>query len=182
MPRERPGDEVRRIAEDLTRALQVAFDQEARQPGRHAQALRQLANIFGEEASDLMDGFVRPAQSSSTPTTRQAVRDAPRTHGRVTRNNTPGQLPPIPPPRLADAELQPNLRAAQERALGMMPTTKGGRQNDGAPSEGGRVERRQTRVAAKRPRHSHGVAIGSKHNDARHISRKRLRALVDVQL
>ena len=43
MPRELPADEVRCIAEDLTRALQVAFAQEARQPGRHAQALEHAA-------------------------------------------------------------------------------------------------------------------------------------------
>ena len=51
----------------LTPSLQVEFSQEARQSGRQAQALKQLADIFGEEATNLMDAFVQPVQTSSTP-------------------------------------------------------------------------------------------------------------------
>ena len=37
--------------------------------------------------------YVRRHFSSSAPTSKTAVRMAPRVHGRVTRNNTPGMIP-----------------------------------------------------------------------------------------
>ena len=137
-----------------------------------------------------MDDYVRPEQLSFTPTTRQAVREAPRTHGRVTRQNKPGFLPHSEAPRIADAETHPNLRAAQKRAMEAPPTPEGGRAPAAAPSEGAQAgtnkggpdEGRQTRVGAKRQRRAHGITIGSKRNSARHIKLKRLYALVDEKL
>ena len=90
-------DKVRQIAADLSRALSWVLGREAPSTSRHMEGLQRLTKIFGEEVGEVMDDHVLPAQTSSTPTTRSAVREAPRSHSRTTRGNTPGRLPPIPP-------------------------------------------------------------------------------------
>ena len=66
-------DEARRIALDLTRAIQKLQGDEAKCPGRHAQALKQLSDIFGDEVKEVMDAFVLPSPSSSTLTAPQQL-------------------------------------------------------------------------------------------------------------
>ena len=95
MPRERPADEVRRLAANLTQALQFAIEKTVNRASRHVDALRQLVTIFGTTAADVMETFIAPPQSSNNPTIKQAVHEAPSMHNRVTRNNIPGRLPTI---------------------------------------------------------------------------------------
>ena len=62
-------------------------------PRRQIEALQKLSNIFKLNlGEDNAEDKIRTT-TSATPTTRAAIRETPRVHGRPTRNNTPGILP-----------------------------------------------------------------------------------------
>ena len=61
VPKEKPMDEVRQIAADLSRALSWALGRETPSTSRHMEALQRLTKIFGEEVSEVMDDHVLPA-------------------------------------------------------------------------------------------------------------------------
>ena len=59
MPRERPMDEVRQIAADLSRALSFVLGRNAPKTSRHLEALNRLSTIFGR-GSEGKDGRACP--------------------------------------------------------------------------------------------------------------------------
>ena len=90
--------------------------------------------------------YVQQHFSSSTPTSKESIRTAPRVHGRVTRNNTPGMIPTSEGggkrSRAEDIDL--NLTEAEQERVNefrwcRVPTYEGGRNNKRvATSEGGK--------------------------------------------
>ena len=87
-------DEVRRIASNLTHTILTMQNQEVGKQRRRVVSLKQLSDIFRGEVETVEDNDALRPQTSSTSTTHQAFRVAPRTHGQKMRNNTPGMLPP----------------------------------------------------------------------------------------
>ena len=55
--------------------------------------VEKLSDIFNIDLEKAEQQYVRDKFSSSAPTSKAAVRAAPRAHGRRTRNNTPGMIP-----------------------------------------------------------------------------------------
>ena len=68
-------------------------ERKERRPHRQIEALQKLSDIFDIDLEKAEEEYVRSNLSSSAPTSKAAVRTAPRVHGRVTRNNTPGIIP-----------------------------------------------------------------------------------------
>ena len=62
-------------------------------PRRQIEALQKLGNVFKLNLGEDNSGGEITATTSTTPTTKAAVRKTPRVHGRLTHNNTPGILP-----------------------------------------------------------------------------------------
>ena len=52
-----------------------------------------MSEIFNIDLDEVEQKYVRENFSSSAPTSKAAVRTAPRVHGRRTHNNTPGIIP-----------------------------------------------------------------------------------------
>ena len=80
----------------MSDSIKEMMDGNRRLPGRHAEALTRLDSIFNLnlDIKQPQEAAERPThQTSSAPTSKAAVRAAPRAHNRVTRNNTPGLLP-----------------------------------------------------------------------------------------
>ena len=96
LPVEEPVDRIAREARALSNSIEEMMDGNRRLPGRHAEALKRLSDIFNLnlDIKQPQEAAKRPTyQTSSAPTSKAAVRAAPRAHNRVTRNNTPGILP-----------------------------------------------------------------------------------------
>jgi len=91
-------DEARRVATTLVNAIQRLQEEQTHQPERHTTALHKLAAIFRDTTGQLARVDIHPTQTSTTPTAPVALRTAPRTHQRVTRNNQPRILPPLVAP------------------------------------------------------------------------------------
>ena len=87
-------DRAVRIAVSLTSAIQIILKEPNINTGRHGQALEKLAKIFETATDKLETRHEHRVKTSSTPTTKSNIRTAPRVHSRVTRNNTPGIIPP----------------------------------------------------------------------------------------
>ena len=64
-----------------------------KRPRRQIEALQKLSDIFNVDLEKEEQQYMRENFSSSAPTSKTAVRAAPRVHGRVTRNNKPGIIP-----------------------------------------------------------------------------------------
>ena len=185
VPVEKPFDEVRRLAGDLTRAVQRMSKEEVRQPCRHTEALKQLSSIFADKLDAPTDTTTTPAQSSATPTAPASLQATPRVHLRRTRANTPGVIPPTftGPPHTNEGE------TSQETEGGKRQTTEGGVPRAAPPTttpvgtEGGVPT--QTPLVT-RPRRKlrlvNGVTLGFRSNDVKNAKRKRVAKLVDEQL
>lgn len=93
MPIEQPWDEVMRTAMDLVDAIIKLNDGKEKRPRQQIKALQKLSNIFKLNLKETEKEYVQQHFSSSTPTSKEAIQIAPRVHGRVTRNNTPGMTP-----------------------------------------------------------------------------------------
>ena len=78
---------------DLTDAIAKLNDGKEKRPRRQTETLQKLNNIFNLSLEKAEREYVQQHFSSSTPTSKEAVRKAPRVHSRVTRNNTPGMIP-----------------------------------------------------------------------------------------
>ena len=70
-------NEVCRIAADLSRAVSFVLGRKAPKTSQHLDALKRLSSIFVKEVRNEMDNYVLPAQTSSSPTTKKAVRETP---------------------------------------------------------------------------------------------------------
>ena len=78
---------------DLSDAIMKLKEAKEKKPRRQIEALQKLSDIFNIDLEEAEKKYVRDNFSSSAPTSKAAVRTAPRVHGRVTRNNTPGIIP-----------------------------------------------------------------------------------------
>ena len=131
---------------DLTDAIAKLNDGKEKKPRRQIEALQKLNNIFNLNLDEAEREYVQQHFSSSTPTSKEAVRTAPRVHGRVTRNNTPGMIPTSEGggKRGRAEDIDWNLTKAEQERVNeyewrRVPTYEGDSRNDGvATSEGGK--------------------------------------------
>ena len=93
LPIEKPWDEIKRVAMDLRDAIMKMKEAKEKKPRRQIEALQKLSDIFNVDLEKEEQQYMRENFSSSAPTSKKAVRAAPRVHGRVTRNNKPGIIP-----------------------------------------------------------------------------------------
>ena len=82
LPKENPADEARRMALNLTAAIQKLQGLASRKQGRHVEALKRLSAIFGNETDLMAPEEHLPRQSSSNPTAPAQLRSTPRVHAR----------------------------------------------------------------------------------------------------
>ena len=68
MPRETVVDEAVRVADTLVKVIQKLQGQERITPGRHANALMKLSEIFKEKTINLESTIETKLQTSSSPT------------------------------------------------------------------------------------------------------------------
>ena len=129
-------DEARRVAQHLIRAIQRLRQENEQFPGRHVNALEKLSRIFQEQTGHVENLHLPSTPTSVNPTGPREIRQAPRTHQRVTRSNTPGllpaaarTLPPLPTAEGARATSEGEKRKASEEGL----TTEGGQGTQGTP-------------------------------------------------
>ena len=78
---------------DLRDAIMKMKEAEEKKPRRQIEALQKLSDIFNIDLEKAEQQYMRENFSSSAPTSKAAVRAAPRVHGRVIRNNMPGIIP-----------------------------------------------------------------------------------------
>ena len=131
---------------DLADAITKLNDGKEKRPRRQIEALQKLNDIFNLNLDEAEREYVQENFSSSTPTSKEAVRTTPRVHGRVTRNNTPGMIPTSEGGGERDRaeDIDWNLtKVEQERVneyeWSRVPTYEGDSRNDGvATSEGGK--------------------------------------------
>ena len=140
MPIEHPWDEIKRVAMDLTNAIIKLNDGKEKIPRRQIEALQKLSKIFKVNLKEVEKEYVQQHFSSSTPTSKESIRTAPRVHSRVTRNNTPGMIPTSEGggKRSRTDDIDLNLtEAKQERVKEFIwcrvPTYEGGRDNKRVP-------------------------------------------------
>ena len=81
-------DETLRVAKDLLNAIKKLQGQESILPGRHTKTIQTLLEIFNNKTINLKTTEQRVQQTSSSPTRLENIRQTPRVHSRVTRNNT----------------------------------------------------------------------------------------------
>ena len=86
-------DEATRIADKLIQTINKLCGKHVTGPSRHAAALKQLAKIFNEAATDIQCEVPEPIVTSHDPTNPKETHQAPRTHNCQTWNTTPGVLP-----------------------------------------------------------------------------------------
>ena len=86
-------DEATKLAERLVRAVNKLQGGGTKYPDRHKDALEKLATIFKEATTNIRNDVPEEPPSSHNPTNPKEIRQAPRTHNRQTRNNTPGIIP-----------------------------------------------------------------------------------------
>ena len=91
-PQETPMDRAVRIAGTLTNAIKIMLKEPSINAGRRAKALEQLTHIFETATEKIEKRHENKPQTSSTPTTREEIRNTPRVHTRLTRNNTPRMI------------------------------------------------------------------------------------------
>ena len=104
IPRETPMDRAVKIAGSLTTAIQNILKEPTINTGWHGQALEKLAKIFDNATDNLETQQHNRAQTSSTPPTCTNIRETPRVHARVMRNNTPGVIPKQTPTTIVNTE------------------------------------------------------------------------------
>ena len=78
---------------ELRDAIMKLKEAKEKRPQRQIEALQKLSDIFNVDLEKVEQQYMRENFSSSAPTSKAAVRTAPRVHGRVTRNNKPGIIP-----------------------------------------------------------------------------------------
>ena len=86
-------DEMKRCAIELVDAIKKLTAEEEVRPRRQIEALQKLSDIFKLNLGKDKAGDKITATTLATPTTRTAIIETPRVHGRLTRNNTLGILP-----------------------------------------------------------------------------------------
>ena len=84
---------MKRFGIDLTEVLLRLNEGHETRPQRHIEALQKLSSIFKMNLKEASRAYEKKHFSSSEPTSKEAVPTAPRVHGRVTCNNTPGIIP-----------------------------------------------------------------------------------------
>ena len=90
---ENQWDKMKRCAIELVDAIKKLAAEEEVRPRRQIEALQKLSDKFKLNiGEDNARDEIRTA-TSATPTAKAAIRETPRVHGRLTRNNTPGILP-----------------------------------------------------------------------------------------
>ena len=84
---------MKQCAIELVDATKKLTAEEEVRPREQIEALQKLSNIFNLNlGKDNTRDKIRTT-TSATPTTKAAIRETPRVHGRLTPNNTPGILP-----------------------------------------------------------------------------------------
>ena len=84
---------MKRCAIELVDAIKKLTAEEEVRPRRQIEALQKLSDIFTLNLGEDKAGDEITTTTSGTPTTRAVIRETPRVHRRLTRNNTPGILP-----------------------------------------------------------------------------------------
>ena len=77
---------------NLADAIIKLNDGKEKRPQRQIEALQKLNSIFNLNLKEAEQEYVQQNFTSSTPTSKEVTRMAPRVHDRVTRNNTPGMI------------------------------------------------------------------------------------------
>ena len=93
MPIKNQWDEMKQCAIKLADTIKKLTAEDEVRPRRQLEALQKLSDIFKLSlGEDNTSDEIRTA-TSATPTTKAAIRETPRVHGKLTCNNTPGILP-----------------------------------------------------------------------------------------
>ena len=84
---------MKQCAIELVGAIKKLTAEEEVRPRRQIEALQKLSDIVKLNLGKDKAGDEITTTTLATPTTRAAIRETPRVHERLTRNNTPGILP-----------------------------------------------------------------------------------------
>ena len=101
VPIEQPWDTTTKNAQQLLDSISKLRGTKYAPSNRHIEALENLSRIYKAATDKLPADNAPQTNTSGTPTAPATIRQAPRVHLRQTRRNTPGQLPPVPPPHVA---------------------------------------------------------------------------------